>query len=332
MMTRSSARRARRFIAWVGLVLALVSSLMFGARVLGGVGLLRSAVALDEPAVGELRAWMSTRYVAELAKVAPNSLAGPLGIRRDQLDLPLREIAGERGQDRLTLLRELQGILARQMAEAPPPVTDAQAQAEVDDWLVGWILAYGYPVLALSLMLGAMGAPLPSGLSVMVVGVLAGQGRFDPWIAAMVATLASVLGDLFGYLIGSMVGEPVVRRHGHWIGLSAERLQRARRALARWGPAAIVLSRSLVSFLSSAVNLLAGSLRQPLRVFIPSALLGRALWSTGYLLIGMLVASGLHIGSALMRDLSGLVVSLLIAAFALRDLLQSVPIGRPVST
>ncbi|MEZ5657605.1 MAG: DedA family protein [Burkholderiaceae bacterium] len=293
---------------------------MFAQRVFGGLALLRSAVELERPALADLRAWMSTRFVAEQSDMPVARLAQALQVDEAALDIPLRQVAEARGIDRLALLRQVQAALAANSRSPPAVNVDADSLDNVDDWLIGWIIAYGYPVLVLSLVFGAMGAPLPSGLSLMVMGALAAQGRLDPWLAGVVATTASVLGDFFGYLIGARIGEPAIRRHGHWIGLNPERWTQARRALARWGPAAIVLSRSLVSFLSSAVNLLAGALRQSLVVFIPAAIIGRALWSAGYLLIGLLASSGLSVGAGFMRDLSGLVISLLVAMFVGRFL------------
>jgi membrane-associated protein len=46
------------------------------------------------------------------------------------------------------------------------------------------------------------------------------------------------------------------------------------------------LSRSLLSFKSSAVNLLAGASRYRLRLFLPFAVVGRVLWTSAYLGLG----------------------------------------------
>lgn len=321
-----SPTRRRRLALAIAFV-ALLAGLWFGVRGTRAALLLQSAAELGQPDLSDLRAWMSVRYVADTTGVDPAALGRDLQLAPHEVDLPVREIAQARGIDRLEMLRRVQAALATRMARAPPVAPAEPHDDPFEDWLAGWILVYGYPVMVASLMIGAMGAPLPSGLSLMVVGALAAQGRLDPWIAGAAATLASVAGDLIGYFIGQRLGEPAVRRHGHWIGLDARRLARAQAILVRWGAVAVVLSRSLVSFLSSAVNLLSGALRQPLAVFVPAALAGRALWSAGYLAIGFGISAGLYVGTGLMRDLTGVLVCALIAATAGWVALRDVPSG-----
>jgi membrane-associated protein len=44
--------------------------------------------------------------------------------------------------------------------------------SDVGDQLVAWMLSYGYPILVLVLVLGALGLPLPAGLVATVAGTL----------------------------------------------------------------------------------------------------------------------------------------------------------------
>ncbi len=309
------SRGVLRAALTVSLLVSLMAALVFANRLWRGADVMHAAVALEEPTLGELRAWMSVRYVADKTGVKPEDAGRDLGLSADDLELPIRVLADRRGVDRLVLLRGVQSVLAARLSRAPPPVVDS-TDHDTEEWLAGWILAYGYPLLAVTLALGAAGAPLPSGLSLIVMGSLASQGTLDPWVSGIVATLASVLGDLLGYALGARFGEPLLARHGRWLGLTSDRLSRARAVLSRWGIAAVVLSRSLISFLSSAVNLVAGMLRQPLPLFVVAALFGRAVWSAGYIGLGMAAAAGVTLGAALMRDLSGLLIALLAAGFS----------------
>ena len=66
-------------------------------------------------------------------------------------------------------------------------------QREHDEILAA-LLVYGYSVLGLTLMLGALGMPFPSALSVVVAGSLAAQGQLSWLGAGAVVVASSVLG------------------------------------------------------------------------------------------------------------------------------------------
>ena len=65
----------------------------------------------------------------------------------------------------------------------------------IGDQVLTALLVYGYPALGLTLLLGAIGLPLPDGVATTVAGSLASQGRIDWFWAATIAVTASVLGD-----------------------------------------------------------------------------------------------------------------------------------------
>jgi membrane protein DedA with SNARE-associated domain len=106
------------------------------------------------------------------------------------------------------------------------------------------LLVYGYPALGLTLVLAAIGLPLPSGLAMVVAGSLAAQGRMSWLEVGALAVGASVLGDCAGYGIGRALGGELFERRGRWLGLTAERRARVERLFERWGALAVLLSRS----------------------------------------------------------------------------------------
>ena len=142
------------------------------------------------------------------------------------------------------------------------------------------MLVYGYPVLGLTLMLGALGVPLPAGLATVVAGSLAANGKLDWTVTAVVALSASVGGDMAGYGLGRLVRPGALERRAGWLGYSATRRARVEALLARWGGLAVLLTRTLVSSLSAVVNLAAGAGRYRLRDFAVQALVGRLAWTS----------------------------------------------------
>lgn len=85
----------------------------------------------------------------------------------------------------------------------------------------------------------------------------------------------------------------------------------------------VLLSRSLVSVLSSAVNLVAGAGGYRLLAFVAFGIVGRLAWVSAYLGLGYVAASGLELEPAadFLRSLTGLLVALALlggARFAVR--------------
>src|SRR5687768_17454348 len=85
--------------------------------------------------------------------------------------------------------------------------------------------------------------PLPGNVLVASVGVLIERGLVPWWQAVLVLEVASVLGTTALYAATRWAGRGVVYRHGHRVGLSRARLDRAERWLHRYGPLAIVAGR-----------------------------------------------------------------------------------------
>lgn len=115
------------------------------------------------------------------------------------------------------------------------------------------------------------------------------------------------------------------------MGLTPLRRVRLDALFERWGALAVLLSRSLVSVLSSAVNLVAGAGRYRLPAFFALTIVGRAIWTSAYLGIGYVGSAGLEPATDFLASLTGLLVSLALLAglvVALRP--GRLPAGSPV--
>jgi membrane protein DedA with SNARE-associated domain len=185
-----------------------------------------------------------------------------------------------------------------------------------NDRILSALLHYGYAILALTLLLGAIGLPVPTGLAATVAGSLAAAGRVD-WLAAgLIAIAASVAGDAVTYGLGRGVSEQFLARRGRWFGYTAARQAHAQALFARWGALTVLVTRTLVSHLSSVVSLLAGISRYRLAAFLSIALLGRALWTAAYMGLGYGIGGNLEYATDFLKNLSGFLVSLSILVAA----------------
>jgi membrane-associated protein len=178
--------------------------------------------------------------------------------------------------------------------------------SDVGDQLVAWMLSYGYPILMLVLVLGALGLPLPAGLVATVAGTLVAEGDLNPVVTILVGLTACMLGDLAGYAIGRRGGRELAGRHGRWLGIGAERLTQAEALFERWAAPTLLLSRSLVAIVGPAVNLLAGASRQRVDSFLAYDLAGRLTWVAVYMGLGYAFAGRLEAAADLASGLGGL--------------------------
>ncbi len=171
------------------------------------------------------------------------------------------------------------------------------------------LLAYRYPALALLLLVGAIGLPVPTGFSTLLAGSMVAIGEMTWPLAAAVAIGASVSGDVIGYAIGRLADESFLARGGRWIGYSGRRKERMHQIFARWGGLTILMTRTLVSHLSSLASLLAGISRYNFAAFLGFAILGRVLWTAAYLGLGYVIGNNIEAAGTFLQQVTGLVLS-----------------------
>lgn len=313
--------RWRRIALLVLLVAAVLASAVFALRTYGSLVLLRSAQAAGVPSVSSIRGWMTLPYIAVQYGVPQRALQERLGLTGADADASLRALAEARGISPFRYVQQVQRAVADIAPAAAPGTAAGGGWVEtLGDRLLGAVLAYGYPVLGLILLLGAIGLPVPTGLSTAVAGSLVAIGSMD-WVAATaIAVVASVLGDLVGYALGRALDVHALERRGRWIGYSPARRERVARLFVRLGGVTVFLTRTLVSHLSSVVNLLAGASRYALGAFLAHTLAGRLVWTSAYLGLGYVVGADLQAAASFLANLSFLLLSLAVLVLALATL------------
>jgi hypothetical protein len=213
-----SHRRSRILLAVI--VLSTLASILFGVRSYGSFLLLRSAYEAGRPQVSSLRAWMTLDHVAATYRVPMNELIPRLGLAPETSgNESLKDIADRRGVPRFDFLRQVQRVLGQ---SAPVPES-SQSSGGLTDRILSALLIYGYPALALTLLLGAIGLPLPIGVAAVLAGSLAALGNLRWEWAGLIAVTASFAGDMIAYGIGRAVSDSFLARHGRWIGYSPQR-------------------------------------------------------------------------------------------------------------
>ncbi len=179
-------------------------------------------------------------------------------------------------------------------------------------YLLTLLQEYGYPILWLSVFIGAVGIPLPNTLVLLAVGAFAALGNFQFILLFVVALSAFVAGDNVSYWLGRRWGSRVLRwMEGRLI--RAQTLERSRVYFDRLGGWAIFSSRFLVSALGGAINLLAGAQLYPYRRFLAYDIAGEAAGTALLLTLGYVFGASWDAVGDVLGSFSFFLVALLVA-------------------
>jgi len=306
--------RPRR-IAAIVCFLAIAPSILFGLRTFVSFRLLRSAYEAGAPMTSSIRPWMTLQYVATTFRMPATALVTTLKLPAStDPSTSLKTLADRARVAPSVYVEEVQRVIATlaPAAMTAPGASSSSWLATIEDQALTALLVYGYPALGLTLLLGAIGLPLPDGVTTTVAGSLAAQGRIDWFWAATTAVGASVLGDAIGYGFGRFVGQNFIERHGRWFGFTAARRARAQLLFDQWGIATVFITRTFMSYLSSIASILAGLSRYRLGKFIAATLIGRVLWTAGYFGLGYGIGVNWEAATGFLTNLSLLLLFLLV--------------------
>jgi membrane protein DedA with SNARE-associated domain len=103
-----------------------------------------------------------------------------------------------------------------------------------------------------------------------------GAGAFI--VMALAGTLGYLVGAIVGWWIGLRGGRRLLERHGRWLHLGPERLERAERWFDRWGNVGVLIGR-LTPLVRSFVSIPAGVFEMRLAPYSVLTLLGSAIWA-----------------------------------------------------
>jgi membrane protein DedA with SNARE-associated domain len=171
-------------------------------------------------------------------------------------------------------------------AASPPPLPGFL------EALAGPLEQYGLWAIFVLVLLEDFGIPVP-GETVLIAGaVYAGSGRMNIVAVGVVGFVAAVLGDNIGYAIGRFGGHAVVLRWGRYVGMTAERLDKAQDFFNRHGGKIITIAR-FIEGLRQANGIIAGIIEMRWLKFLAFNALGAALWVGTWVSVGYF--AGQHI-------------------------------------
>ena len=161
-------------------------------------------------------------------------------------------------------------------------------------WVIGVIQSTGLLGIVLLMFVENVFPPIPSEVIMPLAGYLATQGKMSFVAIVLAGTAGSVLGALPLYYLGHSVGRKRLKRladrHGRWLTVSRDDLEKAEDWFNRHGWAAVFFCR-LVPGVRSLISIPAGIQKMNMLSFLAFTAVGSALWTT------LLAALGYWLGS-----------------------------------
>jgi membrane protein DedA with SNARE-associated domain len=160
------------------------------------------------------------------------------------------------------------------------------------DWVISTIKSTGYLGIIFLMFLENVFPPIPSEVIMPLAGFLVAEGKQNLLGVIIAGTVGSVLGALPLYYAGFFLGEARLKqfadKHGRWLTVSREDLDRAKTWFNRHGGLAILLCR-LVPGVRSLISIPAGIAKMNLASFLFYTAIGTGIWTAllafaGYIL------------------------------------------------
>jgi membrane protein DedA with SNARE-associated domain len=146
-------------------------------------------------------------------------------------------------------------------------------------WVRELIEHYGYAIVVVLVMAEGLGLPLPGETALLTAAAVSAQSHRLSIIGVIIASfLGATGGGLGGYWIGREGGLPFLTRHGRHIGITKERIAKARKFFTEHGPKAVFAAR-FIAILRIFAGLLAGVTHMRFWVFFLWNALGALAWS-----------------------------------------------------
>lgn len=153
------------------------------------------------------------------------------------------------------------------------------------DFIVHFLLDWGYIALFICMALENMNIPIPSEIILGFAGFLVSQHIFDFTTATIVSTIAGLVGSLLSYYMGLKGGRNLMLRHTAKGGLGAKKLSLAKNWFEKYGGLAVFTGR-LLPGIRTFISLPAGIAKYPLKKFIIYTLLGTIPWTIFLIYMG----------------------------------------------
>jgi membrane protein DedA with SNARE-associated domain len=159
----------------------------------------------------------------------------------------------------------------------------------MSSWVTDFIEQGGYWAIALLMALENIFPPIPSELIMGLGGVGVGQGTFHPVALVLVGTIGSLAGNYFWFMVGRHWNEDdlraFVRKHGRWLTLDVEAVNKIDRIFDERGQWVVFFARFIPN-IRTMISVPAGLFGMSHKRFILATSAGAAVWNSALVYAG----------------------------------------------
>ena len=130
-----------------------------------------------------------------------------------------------------------------------------------------------------------IGLVAPGETTVIVGGLVAGQGEISLLVLIAIVWSCAVAGDLTSYALGRRLGREFMVKHGGRVKITEARLEQVEAFFEKRGGMTILIGR-FIGLVRAIAPFIAGASRMPLRKFLPYDVLGAGAWATTFCVLG----------------------------------------------
>ncbi len=177
----------------------------------------------------------------------------------------------------------------------------------MSDFLLTQIINYGAPIVGITVLLGAIGIPIPGTLTVVAAGAFSSQGILSWPVTALIGLSGAVIGDSISYAMGYYARRPILKRFS-----GTSTWKQAEQSFQRWGGMSVFFSRFLVTAIAIPVNLLAGTGDFSYRRFIVFDVAGETIWILGFGGLGYLFSNEWELVGDFLTNFGGLILGIIV--------------------
>lgn len=189
------------------------------------------------------------------------------------------------------------------------------------DWITNLVSQTGYAGIAFLMLAENVFPPIPSELIMPLAGFTSARGELSLVGVVASGTAGSVAGALIWYEIGRRVGINRLRRlaarHGRWLTMAPEDLDRAVGWFRRHAGLAVLVGR-LIPAVRTLISVPAGVAAMRLPVFLAWTTVGTALWTALLAGAGYLLEAGYAQVADWLNPATSIIVAVIVLAYLYR--------------
>lgn len=173
---------------------------------------------------------------------------------------------------------------------------------------------YGYIVLLVALMLELIAFPLPGEVLMTYCGFLINQQKLNWFLSIVIASLGVIIGVTISYFLGNILGDTFFKRHGHYIHLGPDRLDRTSIWFNKYGNRLLLISY-FIPGVRHITGYFSGITKISYKKFALNSYIGAFIWTATFISLGKILGNNWKRYHSMITKylvIGGLVVSLII--------------------